>query len=228
MSACNAFCKKQRCYFVELLGGVIMTEKHSRYQFKELILTAFVASTMVLFAFTSCQTKDEKAVIQFTKTQFQELTFKQALKFFGINRTVLAEQMTNYLTEHTQIEVVSHTVKIDKTIYTLKLNMIDGDELQGVLKLFAHNQEKYDFEKINFAEAMQILEKVEGRPFAYKDTFVKVSMKNNIQKQMSFESLQGQENQQQLFLSQTIQQASEKKRIPASAIVESNDKSKNK
>ncbi len=43
-----------------------MTEKHSRYQFKELILTAFVASTMVLFAFTSCQTKDEKAVIQFT------------------------------------------------------------------------------------------------------------------------------------------------------------------
>lgn len=200
-----------------------MTVKQNIDQFKELFLTAVVASTMVVFAFTSCQSKDEKAAIQFTKSQYQELTYKKAIRFFGINRTELAEQMTAYLLKNTQIEVVSQSIKSDRTVFTLKLNLIDADELQGALKLFAQNQDKYDFDKISFHQAMQQLEKNEGRPLAHKDSFLKISMKNNIQKEMSVENSSDAEIRDEVKLSQGLNSKIYNQRKPASVQKKTNE-----
>lgn len=193
-----------------------MADKQNMNQFKELFFTTFVATTMVLFAFTSCQSKDEKAVIQYTKKQQQEVTYRHALKYFGINRPELAEQMTNYIIDQTQIEVVNHSVKTDKTVFTLKMNLIDGDELQSALKLFAQNQEKYNFDKMSFTQAMQELAKVEGRPLAFRESFIKISMQNNIHKELSIEGTSGDEKNHQMQLSRDIEQTHQQKRTPAS------------
>lgn len=190
-----------------------MSLNHQIYQMKEMFLTGIVAATMVLFAFTSCQSKDEKMVLEKTKSEHQAVTYQKALKFFGINRTDLAEEMAQYIEQKTDYQVINQSIKSDKTIFTVKMTSYSSDEIYQSLQLMAQNSEQFDFNKINFSKAIQLIEKNEGRPLAMSESFIKVVMKNNLKKELFFES-ENQLTQPQQQLSQQIK--SKQNRSPAS------------